>query len=386
MRKNVVILSSICWTIILLALAMLLHSCSGSGSSGVNTSSGTVALYATDDISDNQQVIATINKVSVISTGSGTTCDVLTTPTTINIANLANVLQLLNVADCPAVPYNRIQIEFEKSVEIMDRSGTQSSCSFTSYKDDSDRPDVLQCSGTTCTLDINGAVNVLVNQTNKLALDFNLKDFDVDNIGTPQCSVTMKVSPIRVEDFENLGRQEAITGLVSNLSITTHTFDLVKSWMTFTVEYSGITSTQQPGLDALLSRAQQDELRTQVTSSTLGCEKIPTDDWKALMNEHGPVSVPTTTIDASKIYVKVEGLVSALTSSQTFTLTYDTGKTMVIDSSKAAVKGTLANNAQAEVKLYGFDSNSKDFLAALVEVEFEASCPYNQRWDLDSDD
>jgi len=46
----------------------------------------------------------------------------------------------------------------------------------------------------------------------KVALDFMLKDFDVDNFGTPSCSVTMKVSPIHGKEFEHLLRREAITG------------------------------------------------------------------------------------------------------------------------------------------------------------------------------
>jgi hypothetical protein len=387
MRKNGVILSIMSGTIMLFAVAILFHSCSSGGggsSSGGGTSSGTVALYVTDDMSDNQQVIATIDKVTLVSTGTGTTCDVLTTPTTINIADLADVLQLLNVANCPAVPYNRLHIEFEKSVELMDHSGTQSSCSFTSYKDDSDRPNVLQCNGTTCTLDINGAVNLLVNQNSKVALDFRLKDFDVDNFGTTQCSVTMKVSPIHVEEFENLGHREAITGLVSNLTTSTHTFDLTKHYIVSHVVYSDITSTQQPGLDDLLLRAEQDGLKTQVTASTIDFPNRWIDATK-MHNDDGLVSAVTTTIDASKILVKVEGLVSALTTTS-LSLSYDTGKTIGIDFSKATVKGTLANNAQAEVKLYGFDSTSADFLAAFVEVEFEASCPNDDRRDIDSDD
>jgi hypothetical protein len=364
MRKSGVILSIMSGTIILFAVAILFHSCSGGGGGG-GTSSGTVALYATDDMSDHQQVIATINKVTVMNTGSGATCDVLTTPTTINIANLGDVLQLLSVADCPSVPYNRLHIEFDKSVELMDRFGTPSACSFTSYKDDSNRPNVLQCDDKTCTLDINGAVNVLVNQYNKVALDFKLKDFDVDHFGTPSCSVTMKVSPIHAEGFRNLGHHEAITGLVSNLTTSTDTFEITSHQMTFHVLYSGITSTEQPGLDDLLLRAQQDGLKTQVTASTL--------------------DFGNKTIDASKIFVKAEGLVSALTTS-TFTLSYDTGKTINVDFSKAVVKGSLANNALAEVKLYGFDSTIPDFLAALVEVEFEASCSDDQKRKIGCED
>ncbi len=171
MRKNGVMISIICGAIVLFAAAILFHSCSGGGGGGA-TSSGVVGLYVTDDMSDYKQVIATINKVTVLNTGSGASCDVLTTPTTIDIASLKDVLQLLNTADCPAVPYNRIHIEFNKTVDIMDPSGGPSSCSFVSYKDDLDRPNTLMCNGNVCTLDINGAVNVLMNHPTKVALDF----------------------------------------------------------------------------------------------------------------------------------------------------------------------------------------------------------------------
>jgi len=64
-----------------------------------------VAFTPPISMSDYKQVIVTINKVTVLNTGSTATCDVLTTmttpstPLTINIANLSNVLQLLSVAD-----------------------------------------------------------------------------------------------------------------------------------------------------------------------------------------------------------------------------------------------------------------------------------------------
>jgi len=116
------------------AAVLMFYSC-GSGNGRGSTASGTIALYATDDMSNYKQVIATINKVQVVNTGTGATCDVLTTPVTINIANLTDVLQILNVADCPAVPYNRVHIEFNKSVELMDAADTTATCSFVSYKD-----------------------------------------------------------------------------------------------------------------------------------------------------------------------------------------------------------------------------------------------------------
>jgi hypothetical protein len=362
MRNRKTFIGAIAAAILLMVSVLLFNSCSGGGGAG-GTSSGTVALYATDNMSDHKQVIATINKVTVMNTGSGAACDVLTTqttpsaPTTIDIANLSNILQLLSVVNCPAVPYNRLHIEFDRSVDLMDSAGNKSSCSFTSYKDDAGHVNKLQCNGATCTLDINGAVNVLVNQYNKVALDFRLKDFDVDNFGAASCSVTMKVSPLHGKEIEHLRRYEGITGLVSDLTASTHTFTLSKHHnISLNVLYSGITSSRQPGLDDLLLRAQQDGLSTRVTTSAI---------------DHA-----SGTIEASEILVKAEGLVSNLTTSNhTFTLTYRKGKTITVDFKNAAVKGTLANNAWTEVGLYGYDSVNTNFLAARVAVEYECTVP-----------
>jgi hypothetical protein len=182
MKRSNVLYWVITLTLVLGFSAFSLYSCHGGGGSDGGSSSGAVGLYLTDDISLFTQVTATIDKVQLLNTGSGASCDLLTIPTAVNIAELANVMQLMNVTQCPAVPYNRIHLEFEKSVELT--SGptgtppdTTSLCSFVSYKDEGkgNQPNKLDCSGTTCSLDINGAVNVLANQQNKLALDFNLK-------------------------------------------------------------------------------------------------------------------------------------------------------------------------------------------------------------------
>jgi hypothetical protein len=364
-RKNAFI--GVIVGIVLLTGGVILFNCSG-GNSGGGTPSGAVALYATDCMSDYKQVIATINEVTVTNTGSGATCVLLNSQstTTIDIANLSNVFQLLNVVDCPAVPYNRLHIEFARSVELMDSLDSSTTCSFVSYKDEHHRVNTLQCMGETCSLDINGAVNVLVNQHNEVALDFDLKDFDVDHFGE-SCSVTMKVSPIHGEGFKHLVRPKAITGLVSNLTTSTDTFTLTKHHLSLNVLYSGITSTRQPGLEDLLLRAQQDGLRTRVTTSTF--------------------DYANKTIEASEILVKVEGLVSNLTSTNhTLTLTYKKDKTMTVDFSKAVVEGTLANDAWAEVKLYGYDGASTAFLAARIEVEHECTEPYDHKREMNTED
>ncbi len=351
MNRKKVLFGMVSLTLVLGFSAFLFYSCGG-GSGNGSSSSASVGLYLTDDMSLFTQVTATIDKVQLLNTGSGASCDVLTTPTVVDLAQLANVMQLVNVSQCAAVPYNRIHIEFEKSVALTSAAtgtvpGTSSLCSFVSFKDEGNRPNALSCSGTTCSLDINGAVNVLVSQPNKLALDFNLRDFDVAGFGTPSsCTVTMKVSPLHAEDMDALGHPEGITGLVSGLSTTDKSFILTRGTSTFSVLYSGITTTQQPGLDSLLQRAETDSLRVKVMTSN--------------------IDLSTRTITATAIFLKIGGTVSALdTTVHTFTLTYAGGKTIPVDYTNAGVHGTLVDGAAVEVKLYGFDT--VNYLASRVD-------------------
>lgn len=336
--------------LVMLGAAMLLHSCGGRADEGT-IPSGIVAMYVTDDMSGYKQVLATINKIDLLNTGSGDSCTVFTGPQTLDIANLAGVMLLVDVGSCHAVPYNRIHIEFAKSVALMDLAESTSECMFTSYKDNANHPNTLACGTDTCTLDINGAVNVFANKQNKLALDFNLKDFDVANFGNKStCSVTMKVSPLHAGEMEALGHPEAITGLVSSLSTTNQTFTLTRGNATFSVLYSGVTTTQQPGIDTLLQRAQADQLRVKVMAPRIDCM--------------------SHTITASAIYVKVEGTIatgSLNTTNHTLIVNYGSGKSIALDYSSAIVEGVLAEGIWVEVKLYGF--NGANFLASRVEVE-----------------
>lgn len=346
-------------SLVIVTSAILFYSCGRSDNTG--TQFGTVGTFLTDDMSLFTQVTGTIEKVQLISTGTGTICDVLTGPAPVNIANLADVLQLVNVTSCPAGPYNRIHIAFDKNVQLMSSpTGTPSSCSFASYKDtgSNNQPNILKCDPATdiCALDINGAVNVFANQPNKLALDFNLKDFDVTNPDNPlTCAVTMKVSPLHSGEIEALGRPEAVTGIVSHLSTTDQTFDLTRGNRTFSVLYSGITTTDQPGINTLLQRAQDDLLRTRVMSSG--------------------IDFMDNSIVASAISVKVEGTVSNLVTNATFSVNYGPGgtKNIKVDYSKAIVDGTVTNGLWVDVKLYGYSSTNNDFLANEVEVENEGT-------------
>ena len=165
---------------------------------------------------------------------------------------------------------------------------------------------------------MNGAVNVAAFQSEKMALDFDLKNFDVADFGTPACAVTMKVSPVTPDQLRGHARREVITGLVSRLSTTNKTFDLTHGNQTFSVLYSSVTATEQPGVDDLLLNAQAEQLRTKVFTGT--------------------IDLDNNRIEATAIIVKVEGTVSDLVPGATLVVRYGTGgsRAVAVDYSRAA--------------------------------------------------
>lgn len=333
------------------SVPVLMLSC-GSGGGGAgggfdndNSSPGSVALYVTDSLSKYKRVAVTINSVQLVHIGSGASCDVLTTPVTLDITDLASVLQLLDVTTCPAINFNRIIIEFDKRVLLTDESNTTANCKFSSYKEGNSNPNILLCNGNTCSISISGAVNVISKQNSDLALDFDLAEFVVT---PPFCDVTMKVSPLSASDFDarhDEGDKEVIAGFISELNTIEKRFTLTADSGTFTVTYADVKVT---GLNDLLTKAAADKLKVKVETSI--------------------IDLNTLTIAATALYVEVEGYVSALnTVTQTFTLTYQTSKTIPIDYQAADIEGSLSGDASVGVKLNGFDGTR--YLSAEVEVK-----------------
>jgi hypothetical protein len=362
MNRNLLILAGV---VIVLLTSVFWLSCSGgggssgSGSSGGGASTGNVALYVTDDMSEDfEQVTVTVNSVSLEHTGSVETCDVLTTPVTLDLTDLSSMIQLLDVTACEAVNYNRIRIEFSEQVIVTEKiSDTTATCKFTSYKDQGGSPNVLQCDAGICSININGAVNVFAGQNNKVALDFDLKEFEVEDFDTPtDCSVTMKVSPLHGDDFDDKHDEyeEGISGNVSNLDTETDSFTLTAESGTFTVSYSNVVTA---GIDNILALAVTGNLKVTVKASTINLDTSP--------------------VEASAIYVKVEGTVSDLYAVK-FTLIYPTDNTLPIDYSNAEeVEGVLTDGASAEVQINGYDG--VNYLAREVEVgEPEEQISINQ--------
>jgi hypothetical protein len=345
---------------------VFVYACGDSGGGGGSSNKGNVVLYATDDPGDDfSQVELTVNRVQFVHIGRNEHCNLLTTPTVIDIANLENVLQMLAVGECRDRQFNRLHMEFDKAVWLMREGGSASeSCSLTSYKDDHNNPNKLYCNGDTCAIDINGTVNVLAKQDNLMALDFELKEFEVKDFGLPTCSVTMKVKPLDGHDLRGKkyeGYKEGLTGYVTGLPVPGDgTFELTTKWQTtFTVNYSGATYAggPQPGIYTLLELARDHMLKVRVMSDTI--------------DPSG-----STPILATVLFVKAEGMLTALNDTgKAFTLSNSSknGLSISVDYSDAEVysriDGVLANDIWVEVKLYGFID--PDYLAHEVEVEDE---------------
>jgi hypothetical protein len=287
-------------------------------------------------------------------------CDVLSSPVTLDIANLANVMQLSASLTCPAAKYNRIDLEFAQSVQLMDSAENTSSCLFVSNLNDADQPEALQCDPTTntCTLAIPGAVrsgafDLLTTQVNKLALDFELTKFTVQNFGVAKCSMAMKVVPLHDVDIIQKGHPEMIAGSISNLDTVAQAFTLTRGNVNTTVSYAYVVNADHPGIDVLLQTAQDNGIRVMVSSADL-------DGLNAVI--------------ASDLSLKLEGTVSNLTktkSDRTFTVTFDSAKAMTILSSPPIGKkhGNLVDGAWVKVQLYGYDSAQGVYLSSLVSVQ-----------------
>lgn len=348
----------------LMAVAVLalgfIYACGSSGSG--SSSTGTVALYMTDDISDYSQVEATVTMVKLVHTGSGDSCTLFDDldGIIIDIANLSDILQFVDTTTCKDRSYNRVHIGFLESVYLMNQSGTESECTFTSYKNNKNQPNVLVCPDATCLMNINGAVNVLARQMNPLVLDFDLKGFEVEEFGTPECRVTMKVKPLGGDGFGHLfkGYKRGVTGFITNLpDPPNNTFRITTRWGTaFTVDYSN-TASAQPNLHRVLQLARDYGLKVRVKSDSVDVSGV-------------------APIIATAVYVKASGRLSELdTGSHSFDL-LNTAKSdldIQVDYSDAAandrVEGSLADDIWVEVKLY--DYLDPYYLAHEVEVEDE---------------
>ena len=335
----------------------------GNSSSSANPSTtSTVSAYVTDDLAGYESVLMTVNTVQLQHMGGNRLCTIIPGPLTVDAAKLGRdqLLDLVNTTTCDAGPYNRLHIELDQNVTLVDANQQSLSCKFVSYRDGSGMPNALSCINGMCSLDVTGAVNLVAGNHEHVALDADLKQFTVDTTKAP-CEVTLKLSPLHAQGMDDklaAGYRKSVNGTVSSLDTTADTFTLTQGGRQYTVRYSGVTD--QPGLDTLLTRAQADSLKTRVRCASFDTASTP------------PTCTAQTTSNQllKAVTIKAEGTVSSLAAS-TFTLNYPTNKTLPVNYQKAVdlnrIEGTLADGKTAETALYGFTTDY--FLARDVEAK-----------------
>ncbi len=358
MRNHKTLLS----TLVTLVATATLSACGGGDGGGGSASSTTVFGYITDNLGSYESVQLTLNSAQ-LRHPSGRSCEIIAGPVEFDAAELGRdqIVEHVDTATCEAGPYNRLYVELDDDVKLQQTSGgPPQDCKFVSYyEDNSRRPNRLACTNGVCSLEITGAVNLIAGTREKVALDVDLKEFTVDTASTP-CEVTLKVSPVRADNKLAAGYRTSISGTVSGLDAVIDRFTLTVRGNPYTVDYTGVTDQQ--GLDALLGRAATDELRTTVRCQTINTSTTP----------HTCIAQTVAAQSLKAITVKAKGTISApVVPAQTFVLDYGAGTTLPVNYAKAAelgkVEGAIAENAVAEVKLYGSDSSH--FLARGVEVK-----------------
>lgn len=268
----------------LLSVSIIFFACSGSRKS---SGSGPVAVYVTDDVpltsdptgtvtegaegegivlnTPYSQATMTIETIQLVDTASGSACDLVTASSPFDFAHLGEVVQFVNVSDCPAAAYDRLHVAFDATISLSSvENGIGGECTFVDYgKGGDDKPNVVHCNEEgECWIDINGAVQVLADESNKTVLGFSAKELEVTGLGTSDCTVTMKVSPLTPGHVAALKKAESIKGLVSNINREEKTFDLTRGNKIFTVRYSDLATTD---LEEKLAAAEEEGSRTRVT-------------------------------------------------------------------------------------------------------------------------
>lgn len=346
--------------VVVVALLLALSCGSGGGTEPQpGSGNGKVALFITDNISFYKQVVATITGVRLVNSGTDEVCEVLGTPVTLDISNLTNMAQYVNLAECPAGHYNRIDIDLRRSVHLMNQLDKTSACAFTSFIHESGEHRSLACDPDTgiCTLSIRGgnregSVQVQEDRYNDLGIDFDLKKFKVVDFENPAtCSVTMMAAVVSAVDMNSSGRAHSVTGSITDLDVAADTFVLSAGTTTLTVDSSGINPALQPNIDTLLLAAQADGLLVNVLT--------------------GDVDLATRSISANRIFVKAAGTVSGIQPlpNRSFTIEYQPGKTKAGSYKPPAdVQGVFIDDAWVNVKFDGYDEENAEYLAAAIEV------------------
>ena len=177
--------------LVLGSIIFTLNSCGGGGGgSGVSAGGdipatpsnyGKVAVFITDDISNQfDEAWVRIYRIT-ITDAKGTVHELFSDPNgkVVNLFELSDVVELLNIATLPPGTYSNIQVELDRSVVLINKSGNPINANLSSS-----------------TLQVNGSLNLQAGAATSIGIDFDLKQFSYD-------PTTNSVQPVAIFKPEN---------------------------------------------------------------------------------------------------------------------------------------------------------------------------------------
>ncbi len=114
----------------------------------------------------------------------------------VDLSKLNGILQYISTANIPQGTYNRLEVVMDRNLKIVDSSGQSHDAVFMPMQEKPNKPNTVQCpdSSNRCYIRYNGIVQPFA--MSKLVVDFQLKEFEVDESTTPWRVTEVKMMPL----------------------------------------------------------------------------------------------------------------------------------------------------------------------------------------------
>ncbi len=333
----------------LVLLISVLFSCGGDNDNSV------VSLYLTDKLANQvQELDITITKMELLNTGNENSCVLFDNGSTstepnplenINLVELSDSYLFVDRVKCGKNNYNRLRINFNENITVIDEDGTHQ-CRVEEFNPgSSNQPNKPHCDDGNCYIDINGEVKISSDKEN-FAVDFNLQQSEV-NINGTNCTVKFKVSPLHIDKKVINDKSVILKGKVDNLDTDTFLLSLKCGKDKIAVDYSNVS---QEGIDEILNLALENSADIRVKCSVYDSENLQ--------------------CIAKEIYLILENvtIVNLDETNKLFTINLN-GNSIIINYSNAEIDGVIVENAEAEIKINGYDQTDEMYLAKKVKIK-----------------
>lgn len=230
---------------LLFASLVLLSACGGGGGGGTTTSSQPLSLYFTDDMSGYSSVVVKVYEVNLCSDNQ---CQqkvkLYSNPQglSIDLAKLNGVLHYLNTTNVPQGTYNRLEVVLDKNLTITDPQGQNHQAVFAPMDEKPNKPNTVQCpTQNQCYIRFNGIVQPFA--MGKMAVDFVLKEFEVNTSKNPWEVYEVKMKPLTPSELSQYSYYK-LYGTVQSVNTQNNSFTISWRGNTYTVSVNQNTSCE----------------------------------------------------------------------------------------------------------------------------------------------